>query len=117
MKAKAYLTQVRKEYRNLREMRGRLAAEKDPGKQQELRELLKKAAAYYTGILNSVWDTIEQVEEEADQEVLVRKYVFLETGEEIAGEMNLSRSTVSKYHLRALGRLQRVLDGKACDAA
>ena len=111
MKAKAYLSEVRGEYKNLRELRERFRAEKNESKRRELREILKQASSYYAGVLNEVWDTIEEMDEGIGREILIRRHVFLEPWEQITGELGCSLSTVYKHHSKAVARVQKILDG------
>lgn len=110
MKAKAYLGEIRSEYRTLREMRERIRTAKDESRRCELRSSLKKASLFYAGVLNEIWGTIEQLEPGIGQEILMRRYVFLEPWEQVAGEMGCCISTVYKHHAAAVGRVQRILD-------
>ncbi len=112
MNAKVYLSRVGKEYKSVREARKRLGAEKDAGRREDLRQVLKTEAAYYTGILNEVWDLIEEMEEGLEREILLRRYVFLESWEQVAGDLGYKKvATVYGHHKKALSRVQRMLNG------
>lgn len=109
MKAREYLSQVRSEYREVRKIRGKLRRGTDESKHNELRGELKTKAAYYTEILNRVWDLIDQVEEEKSREILLRHYVFLEPLDRVAADLACCQNTVYRYHARALASLQKIL--------
>ncbi len=117
MKAKAYLSEVRAEYMKIREIRERLRGEKHEGKMRDLRKILKTASSYYSGVLNEIWDTIEQLEPGMGQEILLRKYIFLETQAQIADALGCSVGTVYKYHANAITAMQRILNHRGGIAA
>lgn len=118
MNAKVYLSRVGKEYKNIREARERLRKEKDAGRLKDLRQVLKTEAAFYTGILNEVWDLIEGMDEGLEQEILLRRYIFLETWEQIAGELGYRKvGTVYGHHKKAMSAVQRILNEREGAAA
>ena len=110
MKAKAYLGEIRSEYKTLREMRERIRNARDEGRRSELRSSLKQASRYYAGVLKEIWETIEQLEPGIDQEILMRRYVFLEPWEQVAVETGYCISTVYKRHAEAVSRVQKILN-------
>ena len=112
MKAREYLTEVRMAYSNLRGMRERLRAEPGVGKQKALRTVLRSEALCYSDTLNDVWDTVEQVEPQVCQDILLHRYIFLETWEQIAAEMKCCISTLYKHHARGIAKVQRILDAR-----
>ena len=112
MKAKAYLSEIRTEYVKIRDVREKLRAETDRGKQIELREYLKSVSAYYTGVMTDIWDTIEQLEPGNCRDILLRKYVFLMSNEEIARELGYAVKSLYRHHSKAIRQIQRILDGK-----
>ena len=111
MKAKAYLSEIRTEYGKLREMREKIRGEKCADKRRELREGLRTAASYYTDVLREIWGIIEETEPGTGQEILLRRYVYLEPWEQIAGELGYSLNTVYRYHSKAMARVQKILTG------
>ncbi len=118
MNAKTYLNRVRTEYKNIRNTRKRLGAEKNTEKQRDLRKILRTEAAYYSGILNEVWDMVEQLEPGLEQEILLRRYVYLESFDRIAADMGYKKaSSVYKHHMHALSVVQRLLNAREGDAA
>lgn len=118
MKAKAYLSRVGTEYKHVRELRERLGKAGSEKRRRELREVLKRASARYAGILQETWTLLEQVATEEEQELLVRKYIYLETMDRIAVDMGLSKHTGYSRHLASLRTVQRLLDeekkGREC---
>ena len=110
MKAKAYLSQVRTEYKNVRVVREKLRMEDNAAKRRDLREILKKTSAYYSVILKDVWDLIDQVNPDTCRDNLIRRYVFLEPWDQIAGDLGISVSTVYKQHMKALSAMQKILN-------
>lgn len=114
MNAKAYLSRVGKEYKNVLAARERLGAERDAGRRKDLRQVLKTESAYYTGILNEVWDMIDLLEPDLERDILLRHYIFQETWDQIAGELGYKKtSTVYNHHKKALSVVQRILNGRA----
>ena len=112
MTAQEYLTEVRTAYTNLMGMREILRAETEEGGRKTMRAVLKDRAICYSGILNEVWDTVERVDSQIYQDILIHRYIFLEPFNQIAAEMQCSVSTLYKYHARALAKVQRILDGR-----
>ena len=114
MKAKVYLSEVKTEYANIRKLRAKV----DKADREEirgiLREDLRRAGEYYAAVLNEVWDVIEQVEleEETEREILLRRYIFLETLESIGTDMGFSRRSVYNRHSKAVSRVQKLLDSR-----
>ena len=112
MKAKAYLSEIRSEYEKIREVREKLGLETNKGKQKELREYMKTMSAYYAGVLNEIWDTIEQLQPGTGRELLLRKYVFLMSFDEIADELGYTVKSLYSHHTKAVRELQKILDGR-----
>ena len=112
MKARMYLSEIRLEYVKIREAREKLRLETDQVKQNVLREHLKTLSSFYTGVLNEIWDTIEQLEPGVGQDILLWKYVFLMSNEEIARELGYAVKSLYRHHSKAIRQIQRILDGK-----
>ena len=111
MKAKAYLSEVRAEYMKIREIRERLRLERNEHKQKDLRRILKTASAYYAGVLNEIWNTIDRMEPGPEQDIILRRYVFLEKPDEIADGLGCSVATVYTHHAKGIAAVQRILNG------
>ena len=117
MKAKVYLSEVRKEYQKIREIREQIGLERNENKQRDLREILKTASACYAEVLNEIWDTIEQMETGPEQDVILHRYVFLESPEQVADDLGCSASTVYVRHAKGLAAVQRILNRRDGEAA
>lgn len=117
MKAKVYLSEIRKEYKKIREIREQLRLVKNGNKRKDLRRILKTASAYYAGVLNEIWDTIDQMESGPEQDIILRRYVFLESPEQVADDLGCSASTVYVRHAKGIAAVQRILNRRGGEAA
>lgn len=117
MKAKVYLSEIRKEYQKIREIREQLGLERNENKQKDLRRILKTASAYYAGVLREIWSTIDRMEPGIEQDIILRRYVFLEKPDEIADDLGCSVGTVYKHHAKGVAAVQRILNKRGGEAA
>ena len=109
-KAKEFLSQVRAEYKNVREMRGRLSLGLNAAERRALRILLKRAGAYYEEILTDVWDVIDMLPSQDDRDLLTLRFIYMESPEETARELGVKLATVYSRQAKAVGRVQRILN-------
>ena len=111
-KAKEFLSQVKVEYKNVREMRSRVSLGTNAAECRALRILLKRAGAYYEEILTDVWDVIDMLPSKDERDLLTLRFIYLESPEETARELGVKLATVYSRQGKAVATVQRILNAR-----